>query len=503
MIPFSNVPNDVRVPLFYAEVDNSQANTATAIQRALIIGQMTDLGVATENIPQICGGVGDAQAKYGINSQLAAMVAAYRKNDDFGEVWCLPLADTVDAPQATNTITIAGTPTKGGVISLYVGGGGYWGDGSGLYQVPVNTLSTPATIATALINIINTDLKAPITAEAGEATGEVLLIAVHAGATGNEIDVRLNYLDTLGGQTIPEGLTITIATPTLTGGVSNPSLTDAIANLGDTSFDFIVCPYKDTASLGALDLFLNMQTGRWSWSKQIYGHYFAVNSGTFGDQTTLGASRNSPFGSILGVYDSPTPSWLIAAQYVGAIVQSLKNDPGRPLQTLPITGMFAPKSENRFELTERNSLLFSGISTFTVADDGACRVEKIITTYQKNAFGSPDNSFLNIETMYLLAYILRFMKTRVTSKFGRMKLAANGTRFAQGSAIVTPNIIRADVIAAYQELEFNGYVQDSKAFAKSLIVEQNSQNKNRVDVLWPGTLINQLNIFALLAQFKL
>jgi len=502
MIPFANVPNEVRVPLFFAEVDNSQANSATAIQRALIIGQKSDLGTAEKNIPQICGGVGDAQAKYGINSQLAAMVAAYRKNDDFGEVWCLPLADPLDAPKATNTITIAGAPVKGGVISLYIGAGGYWANGTGLYQVPVNQLSTATTIATALINIINADVKAPVVAEAGGA-GEILLTSVHAGASGNEIDVRLNYLDTLGGQKTPEGLTITIATPTLTGGISNPSLNDAIANLGDTTFDFIVCPYTDTASLDALDAFLNMETGRWAWSKQLYGSYFAVNNGTFGDQTTLGASRNSPFGSILGVYDSPTPSWLIAAQYVGAIVQSLKNDPGRPLQTLPIQGMFAPKPENRFELTERNSLLFSGISTFTVGDDGACRVEKIITTYQKNAFGSPDNSFLNIETLYLLAYILRFMKTRITSKFGRMKLAANGTKFAQGSSIVTPNIIRADQIAAYQELEFNGYVQDSKAFAKGLIVEQNAQNKNRVDVLWPGTLINQLNIFALLAQFKL
>lgn len=105
--------------------------------------------------------------------------------------------------------------------------------------------------------------------------------------------------------------------------------------------------------------------------------------------------------------------------------------------------------------------------------------------------------------MYLLAFILRFMKTRITSKFSRMKLAANGTRFAQGSAIVTPNIIRADVIAAYQELEFNGYTQNADAFAKSVIVEQNATNHNRVDVLWPGTLINQLNVFALLAQFKL
>ncbi|WP_151867644.1 phage tail sheath subtilisin-like domain-containing protein [Acinetobacter soli] len=503
MIPFSNVPTDVRVPLFYAEVDNSQANTATAIQRTLIIGQKTNLGSASAGNPQICGGVGDAQAKYGINSLLASMVAAYRKNDDFGEVWCLPLADLSAATAATATITISGNAAKNGIISLYIGGGGYWGDGTGLYQIPVSTLSTPATLASSIVNLINADLKAPVKATAGSGTGTVLLTAVNKGAAGNAIDLRLNYLDTLGGQSLPEGLSVTFSSSKLTGGTGNPSLSEALANLGDTTFDFIVCPYTDSASLNALDEFLDMQNGRWSWSKQLYGSYFAVYSGTFGEQTTLGASRNSPFGSILGVYDSPTPSWIIAAQLVGAIVQSLKNDPGQPLQTLPISGMFAPPSANRFELTERNSLLYSGISTFNVGDDGACRVEKIITTYQKNAFGSPDNSFLNIETMYLLAYILRYMKTRITTKFSRMKLAANGTRFAQGAAIVTPNIIRSDVIAAYRELEFNGFVQDAEAFAKGLIVEQNSENRNRIDVLWPGTLINQLNVFALLAQFKL
>ncbi|MEB0312202.1 phage tail protein, partial [Pseudomonas sp. 10B1] len=85
----------------------------------------------------------------------------------------------------------------------------------------------------------------------------------------------------------------------------------------------------------------------------------------------------------------------------------------------------------------------------------------------------------------------------------RVKLAANGTRFAPGSAIVTPNIIRADLIAQYLTMEFNGYVQDSAAFAKALIVEKNSLNPNRVDVLSPATLINQLRIFALLEQFRL
>lgn len=49
---------------------------------------------------------------------------------------------------------------------------------------------------------------------------------------------------------------------------------------------------------------------------------------------------------------------------------------------------------------------------------------------------------------------------------------------------------------------WNGYAQDKEAFAKNIIVEQNAKNPNRVDVLWPGTLINQLRVFALLNQFR-
>jgi phage tail sheath gpL-like len=42
---------------------------------------------------------------------------------------------------------------------------------------------------------------------------------------------------------------------------------------------------------------------------------------------------------------------------------------------------------------------------------------------------------------------------------------------------VTPNIIRADQIAEYQTLVFNGYAQDAEAFARNIIVEQNKTNR--------------------------
>ncbi len=111
---------------------------------------------------------------------------------------------------------------------------------------------------------------------------------------GNEIDLRLNYLGTPGGEATPPGLTLTL-TP-MAGGSVNPvsALQAALDHCGDTAFDFIVCPYTDTAaSLNALHTFLNDQAGRWAWSQQVYGHAFAAYRGTLAACTTFGTGRNN------------------------------------------------------------------------------------------------------------------------------------------------------------------------------------------------------------------
>jgi phage tail sheath gpL-like len=479
------------VPLFYAELDNSQANTATVQQRVLLIGQILAAGVATPNMPLLSAGVTDAQLQGGVNSNLALMTAAYRANDPFSELWYLPLSDAAGAAAASGTVTFTASATANGVLSLYVG--------DVRYQLPVTTTQTPAQLAAALAALINADPACPVTAAA--ALGVVTLTADNKGTIGNEIGLTLNYQGTAGGEATPTGLGVTLVP--LSGGTINPTLTTALSNLGNMPFDFILCPYTDTTSLQAIQAFLNDQAGRWSPLQQLYGHVFAAFRGTAAACTTFGAGFNDQHTSVLGFYGSPTPAWKVAAQWVAAMAPALQNDPGRPVQSLPIGGMLAPRPSDEFLLTTRNTLLWDGISTFSVGSDGTCRCENTITTYQKNAYGAPDDSYLEVETMFLLAFVLRFMKGEVTSKYGRMKLAANGTRFAKGAPVVTPNIVRGGVIASYQDLEFQGYVQNSQAFAQALIVEQNAQNPNRLDVLWPGTLIDQLRIFALLAQFRL
>ena len=490
-IPFKNIPSNLRTPLFYAEVDNSRANTASEIQRTLIIGEKTTAGTGTADTVNLVSGSNDAATLAGVNSMLAAHVAAYRKADTAGELWIGILAANAGGTAATGTVTFGGTPTANGSFFFYLGGV--------RYVLPVLTTSTSAQLATALAALVNADLTCPFTAAAVAAV--VTFTADNKGPLGNDFPMVVSFYGLPGGEPLVAGLTATIVQ--MNGGATPPALTNLLVNIGDKAFDFIVCPYSDTTTLDALKAFLNDSTGRWSYSQQSYGHVFTTTGGSLSTCVTFGSARNDQHASCLGINNSPTPLSVWAAAYAGACAASLRIDPARPLQTVTIPGVIAPPLTSRFVLSDRNTLLYNGISTFTVADDGTVAIENVITTYQKNAFGSADDSYLQIETMFNLVFQMRFLRTRITSKFPRMKLADNGTPFGAGSAIVTPNIVRAELIAAYAELEEQGLAQDADVFAANLVVQRAASNPNRLDVLFPTILIAQLRIFALLAQFRL
>jgi phage tail sheath gpL-like len=492
-VPFKQISQAIRVPLFYAEVDNSQANTATAVQRSLIIGQITGTGTGTPNVPQISQGVGDAAAVGGVGSMIHLMTQAYRAADTLGELWYLPLTDDGAAVAAAGSVNFTHVATANGVLSFYIGGV--------RVQMAVVTTQTANQLATAFAAAINATANLPVTAAVdGVTLSKVNITARNAGAAGNDIDLRFNYGGAPAGEATPAGLTYALVA--MAAGATNPTLTTGLANLANKSFDFIVCPYTDSTSLGALKSFLDDVTGRWSWQQQLYGHVFIAYRGTFGALTTFGQTQNNQHQSVLGFYDSPTPNWIAAADFAASSAVSLRNDPALPLQTVALSTMLPPPLASQFSMPQQNQLLYNGISTFNVLNDGTVTMQNIITSYLTNAYSQPDNSYLEIETMFTLAFVIRFLAGRVTSKFGRKKLAANGTRTANPN-VVTPNIIRADQIAAFLELEELGLVQDSAGFAANLIVEQNKLNPNRVDVLWPGALVDQLRIFALLAQFRL
>ncbi|MDQ2487462.1 phage tail sheath subtilisin-like domain-containing protein [Pseudomonas putida] len=488
-VSFNSIPSDLRVPLFYAEVDNSQANSATGSLLRLIVGQVNDDAVAPEiGKLTLVSDLSLAKTIGGVGSMLADMYETWRRIDLVGEVWCLPLK--VTGTKAAGKVVIAGTTTAGGQVNLYIGGQ--------RVRATVASGASAAAVATALAAAVNA---AGLGVSATATTGEVTLTCRWSGLSGNDIQLELNRQGRSNGELTPAGLTVTVTA--MAGGVGSPDVAEALSVLGDEPFEFICAPWTDATSLDAWKAFMDDSSGRWSWARQLYGHVYSAMRGTLGELVALGDTRNDPHMTVYGFEkECPDPVWRQAAGYAARTAVFISADPARPTQTGELNGITPAPSGDRFMLTERQSLLTHGIAT-AYSSGGAQRIERGITTYRQNALGQSDNSFLDSETLHQSAYVINFLKGRITSKYGRHKLADDGTRFGAGQAIVTPNVIRAELIAGYRALELLGIVENAEMFAKYLVVERSSTDPTRLNVLYPPDLVNQLRVFALQYQFRL
>lgn len=487
-VSFNNIPANIRVPLFYAEVDNSQANTATEELRVLILGQKLAAGSAADNVLQFVSRTDDAKTEYGEGSIIARMHEMYRNVDSFGEVWCVGVPDA-SGTAATGTIAFTGPATANGTINLYIAG----------QKIAVSVASgdTATAIGAAVAAAVQAQASLPVTA--ASVTGTVTFTAKHKGTLGNDIKLQLNYRGLAGNEATPAGVAATITA--MASGATDPTLTTAIAALGDEKFDFIIHPWTDATSLDALKSLMNDTTGRWSYQKKIYGHCYSAKRGTAGALVTFGDGRNDQHHTIVGVEALvPTPVWEFAAAYGARNAVFLRADISRPTQTGELNGVLPAPAGARFTISEKQSLLENGIAT-AVYGGGAMRIERAITTYQKNANNQADDSYLDSEDLHKIAYVLRDLEGVITSKYGRAALANDGTRFGSGRVIVTPSIARGEIIGRSYALEELGLLENIELMKKYLIVERSGSN--RLNVLFPPDFVNGLRIFALIAQFRL
>lgn len=491
MISFNTIPANVRVPLFYAEVDNSQAGYFSQALRTLLIGQKLAAGTAAADTPLLVSRTDDAREQFGIGSMLAKMHEFARLNNPSGEIWCIALADAGAGVAATGTLTVTGPATAAGTLNIYIG--------AQRVQVAVAATDSATAIAAALAAAINADTTLPVTASA--AIGVVTLTARHKGSLGNDIKLFVNYRGNAGGEKLPAGVTVAIVA--MASGATDPSLTAALSAMGDDEYDFIIQPYTDSTSLDAFKTLMSDTAGRWAFDKQIYGHVYSAKRGTFSALQSFGVARNDQHVTVAAIEANvPNTPWEYAAAYGARNAAFLAADPARPTQTGELVGILPAPAGQRFIMTERGTFLNSGVAT-SYYGGSAVRVERAITTYQKNAWSQADPSYLDSETLHTLAYVLRRLRYSITQKYPRHKLANDGTRFGAGQAIVTPKVIRGELTAVYAELEDAGIVENAKAFEANLIVERSPTEPNRINVLFPPDLVNQLRVFAVLAQFRL
>jgi phage tail sheath gpL-like len=488
-LSFDNIPTDTLTPFVFVEFNSSRAVQGPGIRslKALVIGNRLTTGTVAAETPVKVTNVSQAKQYFGAGSQLAHMLEAFFKNNTTTEVTALGLSDAAGA-KASGSFAFSGTATESGTAYAYIGGE--------RVTVPVTSGDTASTVATAFNTEFAKSKYANVPTQLNISSGTVNVIVKNKGVFGNDLDLRLNYFD---GEFLPAGLSCSVTQPV--SGATNPDIQDAFDAIGDEEYHIIVHPYLDSSNLSVLEDELET---RWGPMTQNDGWAFSFKNGaTYSALDALGDARNSFLSTILGGVKIPTAPWQVAAAYGAVAARSLQIDPARPLQTLELKGVKAPAKTDRLTREERNLLLQAGIATFFTNADGTVRIERAVTTYKTNEFGADDISLRDIETVATLSYLRYDLRNTLMRKFPRHKLAGDSARFGAGQPIVTPKTMKAEVILKFNQWESIGLVEGIAQFKQDLIVERNASDPNRLDILLPPDLVNQLRVIGAQIQFLL
>lgn len=485
-ISFDTIPSNVLTPGVFTEIDASNAQQGLVVQpyKVLIIGYREEASPVAELTLKQVTHPNQAREHFGAASMAHQMAQAHFANNLVTETWMIGLTPPAAGTEATGTVTFTAATPSAGTIHFHIGGR--------RVQVGVTAASTATTLAEALVAAIAADDTMPVTA--ANTLGVVTLTAVHKGEHGNQIDVRRGYF----GDELPAGVGVAIVGMASGAGVYD--LDDVWAVTGDVQFNVIACPFTDTAALISLETELDRK-----WGAMIHsaGYGFMAFDGDHSTTSALGDGRNNGHTSIFSSFGVPMPVWEVAAGLAAIAALGYSNDPGKALQGRPLVGFLPPLEADRWTREERQLLLESGIATVEVDAAGRLVIERTASTWTKNAVGSPDIAFRDANTHFTVDYLQFTARARISSRFQDFKLADDGTEFSSSQDVMTPQLLKSELVALYQDSIELGLVQDLGGYKNSIVAEIDSGDPSRINVQHAPRLIGQARIFALKLQFQL
>lgn len=350
-------------------------------QKILLLGQYNAGKTPTDDVAQLLLSPDHAATLYGLGSMLHIMALAAFAGARNVPVYTCPIADDGAAAAAEGDITVNGTATGPGTLSLYIAG----------KRVPVyvRTGDTDDEIAEAIADAISAKTELPVTALAE--SGVVTLTAKWKGATGNDITI-LTDLCVGEAECRPTGVALVITN--MAAGATDPDIEDALAALGDPWYTWIVSPYNSDAQLDLIEA-----SGDARMLPETIRPFAGVcgYTGTLADYLTWLDSRNSAWTSVMPVPGSPNLPLEIAAATAGVCATSAQVRPGAPYRGQKLRGILP--SDETWIYPQRDQVVKAGGSTFLVASDGTVLIEDLVTTRTENEIGAADDSFRWTETI--------------------------------------------------------------------------------------------------------
>jgi phage tail sheath gpL-like len=427
-----------------------------------IIGQMAT-GTATSGVRLVDIDLLSQDALFGANSQVTAMINAFRAVNKTSQLDVIPLADAGGATSATGSIAFSGTATASGTINVYIA------SVDRLYSVAVANGDTATNVGDTFEALVTADTKA--LASASNTTGTVTLTAVNGGTVANKYTIEID--GSVAG--------ITAVITAFASGASDPSMTSLEDLLVDKTDVVMPYEYVDTAILALLDARFNIS------NNVLDGRLIMASTDTKANLVTAGDAENSQSLVILG--DKPvntsikkgsaivSPDFERSAQFAGirtlrledgtaiadfmTTTSALDNIGGVHTSTIPYanTATLLPvvPSGEGFSASEVSDLTDSGISVMgnNLANNTLICGE-ILTTYKTNVAGFADLTYkyLNYVDTSTASREFIWKSLKIDNAQRRLTLGQG----VAGYDFATIGGVRAEMVGYYLTLTGNGYV---------------------------------------------
>ncbi len=478
---------DTNIPGVYMEIDNSLSSQGLSGKESvgLLIGQKLEGFLEPNVLSANISSPDQVIALAGAGSELHRMAIAWKKQNKYNRLYLI-CPNQAEGTAAVYNVKVTAQDAKDGMVNMLIGGR--------KVTATVSENETAADIVTALIKNINDNALVPAIAAAVEGkSGEFSLTAKHKGQNGNYIDIRFNYYD---GETTAEGVKFEVSQTAQ--GSGNVSLENVIAGIGDAYITAIASSYTDAQNLKLLE-----QEAKRRFNAMINNEtsVYGVLKGNLSEIITAKGNINNPCVSLMMDYKSPNMPEERAAAYAAVSALEYQKDPARQIASLELVGDLPAKTE--LMRAERNMLLESGIATVIVNASGNTAIEREATTYRHNALGVKDKSYFDMPTTQTLIYLRHSYVERICNKYQRYKLADDSYEVQPGQKIVTPRVLKGEIIALAEDWLAAGLVENIDEFKKTIVSMRDSSNRERINQLLQPDIINNLRIVAGILQWIL
>lgn len=507
----------VSQPKVSVNIVNASVAVENTAQKVLFVGQKVAAGTATSGaLVENIANDNSEDTLFGANSMIAGMIRAAKKENKVTIMDAISL-DDASGTAATGTIVLASGPTtEAGTLEVIIGS-----EKNHKYSIAVASGDAITAIGDLIEAAILDDLDCPATA--ANVAGTITMTADNDGTLGNDIGISIS--GNIAG--------ITHSVTAMTGGATDPTLTNVFDVIGENRYQTIIWPYdSDTSVLRTfLDARFNVDnrvqdgigiTASRDSLSNLNTLLSALNSQSLtylSDKTEsetsykgaammeLSPVKSSAFGAIRALRLTDGAS---ISQYVIATNGPSDSFGGPALASKPYFNTTMPNmpligTGRGWNDTEIAQLRDNGGSVLGNNSAGNTSIAgRVVTTYKTDSAGNPDISFKYMNYVDTASNAREYFFSNLKSRFAQSRLTEGDV--IRGRDMANDLTIKVYCEKLYQDLSGPDFVlvqagETAFKFFKDNITVTLDLSAGKATINMTALLVTQLD--EILATFKI